>query len=125
MSGIAIYKQRFKACSNIGVKECMEMKRIGPFSRLFILINRLFGAMCVVVGIALVFIALGQAITRGVASTNFWQTLGIGICVVVAGVIYLRAPLFRDTGAKLERRDPPEELNRLERTMKQEVDREP
>jgi hypothetical protein len=113
------------ACGNIGVKEFIAMKPIGTFGRLFILINRVFGAMCVVGGISMVLTALGQAIARGMYTTSFWQTFAIGVCVIVAGILYLRAPLFRDESGNLDERDPLKELNGVERTMRQEIDREP
>jgi hypothetical protein len=115
----------FTVCSNIGVKEFIAMKPIGTFGRLFILINRLFGGMCVIGGIAMVLTALGQAITRGASITSFWQTLGIGVCIIAAGVLYLRAPLFRDTGAKSQECDPLKDLNEVDRAFRQEADREP
>jgi hypothetical protein len=99
------------------------MKPIGKFGRLFILLNRVFGAMCVVAGVSMILTAVAQAIARGMAAANFWQTFAIGVCIVVAGVLYLRAPLFRDKILKLQERDPLEELNRVERTMREEVDR--
>lgn len=101
------------------------MKPIGTFGRLFILINRVFGTLCVVGGISITLTALGQAIARGTYTATFWGTFAIGVCVIAAGVLYLRAPLFRDKSGKPRERDPLEELNRVERTMRQEVDREP
>jgi hypothetical protein len=101
------------------------MKPIGKFGRLFILINRVFGAMCVVGGISMILTAVGQAVARGTSAASFWQTFGIGVCSIAAGVLYLKAPLFRDKSLKLQEGDPLEGLNRVERTMRQEVDRKP
>ena len=72
------------------------MKPIGRFGRLFILVNRVFGAMCVVGGVSMVLAAVGQTIA-GTSTASFWQPFAIGICIIAAGVLYLRAPLFRDT----------------------------
>jgi hypothetical protein len=101
------------------------MKPIGKFGRLFVLVDRVFGAICVVGGVSMVLTAVGQAIARGTSAAGFWQTFAIGVCIIAGGALYLRAPLFRDKSRKLQERNPLEELNRVERTMRQEVDRKP
>jgi hypothetical protein len=55
------------------------MKPIGKCGRLFVLMNRVLGAICVVGGVSMVLSAVGQAIARGTSTASFLQTFAIGV----------------------------------------------
>jgi hypothetical protein len=72
----------------------------GTFSRLFVLVNRLFGAGAVIAGVSALVTAAERLIHGEGRASGLYAIFGI-VCVVV-GVVYLRAPLSR-----CERRERP------------------
>ena len=71
------------------------MQPLGPFARAFVAANRLFGASMLIGGVYLLLVSAWRLL-RG---TMFWSQSYVvvlfGIAMVLAGIVYLRAPLFR------------------------------
>lgn len=67
----------------------------GPIAKAFIVMNRIFGAGAVLGG-AYILGIVALAVVRGRELSSMWQPCVTGLLLVVAGVAYLRAPLFRE-----------------------------
>lgn len=68
---------------------------MGPIAKAFVIANRIFGWGTAVAGVSVLLgvvqrIALGRAGGIGLG----WHVL-IGVLLVVVGVVYIRAPLYR------------------------------
>ena len=81
----------------------MSQKSHGPFARAFVLLNRVFGAGAAIGGIYLLGIFV-IAIVRGRAVGEAWAVGAFGLGSLVAGIVYLRAPLFRPTKSDAPRK---------------------
>lgn len=67
----------------------------GPIAKAFIAMNRIFGAGAAVGGAYLLAIAV-LALVRGRDFSAVWPMALWGFALILAGVVYLRAPLFRE-----------------------------
>ena len=72
------------------------MPKLGPFARTFVALNRIFGALTLLGGLNLLAY-WGWCSLRGGAHWPQQYTLGLfGLGMVVVGIVYLRAPLWRE-----------------------------
>src|SRR5262249_53219889 len=72
----------------------MSEIKLGPVERIFVAVNRAFGAACVVGGIWLLG-TCALALIRGRSFGDAWLVGAIGFGLGIAGCAYLRAPLTR------------------------------
>jgi uncharacterized membrane protein YesL len=68
---------------------------LSPFARVFVALNRIFGAFALVGGL-LLLAKCAWHLLRGVRewSQSYFAVL-FGVTLVVVGIVYLRAPLWR------------------------------
>ena len=68
---------------------------LGPFARVFVALNRIFGALTLVGGLALLA-KCSWHLLQGVRdwSQSYFAVL-FGVTLTIVGVVYLRAPLSR------------------------------
>ena len=69
------------------------------FARVFVLINRVFGAATVAIGISLVAISFLRWWRFG-SDATVWIVLLSGVGAVGVGYLYLTAPLSRQAGGR-------------------------
>lgn len=75
------------------------MQRHGPLARAFIALNRLFGSFSIASGAYLVLAFTLNAIQgRGIPEP--WWPGALGACLLIAGIVYVRAPLARSAGGE-------------------------
>ena len=86
---------------NAGVRQHKKrpMQRHGPIARVFIAMNRLFGWFSIAAGTYLVVAFATSAIRAGGVPEPWWPGL-LGACFLVAGILYVRAPLTRSAGGE-------------------------
>ena len=68
---------------------------MGVISKTFVGANRIFGGLAVLGGVVTIGQALFQLIRGECTLYGFLVLLGIGVGLLVVGVIYMKAPLFR------------------------------
>lgn len=68
---------------------------LGPFARVFVALNRVFGAFALVGGLVLLA-KCAWHLLRGVRdwSQSYFAVL-FGVILIIVGIVYLRAPLSR------------------------------
>jgi hypothetical protein len=68
---------------------------LGPFGRTFVALNRLFGAAALVGGLCLLAKS-GWHLLQGARSwSQSYFAVFFGTAMVIVGIVYLRAPLWR------------------------------
>jgi hypothetical protein len=68
---------------------------LGPFARVFVALNRVFGAFALIGGLVLLA-KCAWHLLRGVRdwSQSYFAVL-FGVTLIIVGIVYLRAPLWR------------------------------
>jgi hypothetical protein len=68
---------------------------LGPFARAFVALNRLFGVLALVAGLGLLA-KCGWHLLQGARNwSQSYFAVFFGAAMVIVGIVYLRAPLFR------------------------------
>ena len=75
------------------------MQRHGPIARAFIAINRLFGWFSIAAGAYLLVVFAISAFREGSIPEPWWPG-PLGVCFLVAGILYVRAPLTRNAAGE-------------------------
>ena len=75
---------------------------MNPFARLFVFVNRAWGAVSIVIGVALLSIVLLRVLLGLPLADTAWVVVLGAVALIAVGWLYLRAPLTRRT-AKLNK----------------------
>jgi hypothetical protein len=95
MPSFGAEKTASRSASPLHVAVDRPVPSLSPFSRVFVALNRVFGAFALVGG----FVLLAKCawhLLRGVRewSQSYFAVL-FGVTLVIVGIVYLRAPLWR------------------------------
>jgi hypothetical protein len=70
---------------------------MNPFARLFVFLNRAWGAVSIVVGVALLSMVLLRVLRGLPLADTAWIVVLGAVALIAVGWLYLRAPLSRRT----------------------------
>jgi hypothetical protein len=68
---------------------------VSPFGRTFVAVNRVFGAFAVLGGLSLLAKCGWHLLTGARDWSQSYFAVLFGVALVIAGIVYLRAPLWR------------------------------
>ena len=80
--------------------ERRQMERTGKLGRAFILINRAFGASCILAGASMTIAAMACLVRGTTLSSSGWVSGALGVVLIAMGALYFKAPLFRRSRAE-------------------------
>lgn len=69
---------------------------MATLSRVFVVANRIFGGLAALGGLSLL-LNCAWAVAHGRRIADVWIGAAFGVIALFAGVVYLRAPLFRNS----------------------------